>query len=195
MSFQNKDEISRTLKDGKYSGEMVYLSMLAAFGVVIHSVEASFPTPPWMKPGFANIITLTTISCFGLRPAVYVTLLRVVVGSLVIGTFLNPAFFLSFAGGLVSVLGMGLVYRCFPKTFSLIGISIVGAYLHSLAQIFIVSLVFIRHLDILYLFPLVFFAALATGIINGVVSIYATEKLGIFLKKKTTLQSAPVSSP
>lgn len=184
MSFRNRDEILETLREGGYTREMVYLSMLSAFAVAIHSAEASFPTPPWFKPGLANIITLTTIACFGLRCAIYVTLLRVVVGSLVIGTFLNPTFFLSLAGGTTSVLGMGLLHRWFPKTFSLIGISLVGAYLHSLAQITFVSLVFIRHSDILYLFPIVLASALPTGLLTGVASIYTSEKLNRFLEEK-----------
>lgn len=185
MSFQNREEISKTLREGGYNREMVYLSMLSAFAVVIHSAEASLPTPPWIKPGLANIITLTTLACFGLRCAIYVTLLRVLVGSLVIGTFLNPAFFLSFAGGAASVLGMGLVHRWFSRTFSLIGISLIGAYLHSLAQISVVSLVFIRHTDIFFLFPLVLASALPTGILTGVVAVYTTEKLDAFLRGKS----------
>ncbi len=184
MSFQNRDEISKTLRGGEYSSEMVYLSMLAAFAVVIHSAEASLPTPPWMKPGLANIITLTTIACFGLRSAIYVTLLRIVVGSMVIGTFLNPAFFLSLAGGVTSVLGMGLLYRWFSNTFSLIGISLVGAYLHSLAQITLVALIFVRHTDILYLFPLVLASAFPTGFLTGIAAVFTTEKLSAFLKGK-----------
>ncbi|MBI5187197.1 MAG: Gx transporter family protein [Nitrospinae bacterium] len=182
--MQNKDEIQKTLREGGYTREMVYLSMLSAFAVAIHSAEASFPTPPWLKPGLANIITLTTIACFGLRCAIYVTLLRVVVGSLVIGTFLNPAFFLSLAGGAASVLGMGLMHRWFSKTFSLIGISLAGAYLHSLAQMAFVSLVFIRHTDILYLFPIVLASALPTGVVTGIASIHASEKLSAFLEEK-----------
>ncbi len=184
MSLQNKKEISKTLQGGEYSREMVYLSMLAAFAVVIHTAEASLPTPPWMKPGLANIITLTTIVCFGLRCAIYVTLLRIVVGSIVIGTFLNPTFFLSFAGGITSVLGMGILHRWFSKTFSLIGISLIGAYLHSLAQIALVALIFVRHTDIFYLFPIVLASALPAGLLTGIASIYITEKLGgVFFKK------------
>lgn len=193
MSFQSKQEISKTLREGGYNREMVYLSMLSAFAVVIHSVETSLPTPPWMKPGLANIITLTTIACFGFRCAIYVTLLRVLVGSIVIGTFLNPAFFLSFAGAGASVLGMGLVHRWFPRTFSLIGISLIGAYLHSLAQISVVSLVFIRHTDIFFLFPLVLASALPTGILTGIAAIHATEKLNAFLRGKSPV--SPLSSP
>jgi len=185
MSYnQNRPqhEIAKTLEKGGYDREMVYLSMLAAFAVVIHSAEASLPTPPWMKPGLANIITLTTIACFGVRCAVYVTLLRVLVGSLVIGTFLNPAFFLSLTGGMASVLGMGILYRWFSNTFSLIGISLAGAYIHSLAQITFVSLVFARHADILYLFPIVLATAMPTGMMTGVASLYTTEKLGAILR-------------
>jgi heptaprenyl diphosphate synthase len=64
-------------------------------------VEAAIPSPlPGVKPGLANIVTLVVLQRLGMRAAVWVSLLRVVAGSLILGTFLSPSFVLSLCGAL-----------------------------------------------------------------------------------------------
>ena len=68
--------------------------MIVALGMVLHRLEILIPLPsPWIKLGLANVMTLVTLVFFGLRDAVTVTLLRIMLGSIVGGTFLSPAFY------------------------------------------------------------------------------------------------------
>ncbi len=84
------------------------VSSLVAMSIVIHSVEMFIPSPlPWLRFGFANIIVLTAIAMFGLRVGLMVTILRVFLGTILMGTFLTPAFFLGMGGGIGSTLVMG----------------------------------------------------------------------------------------
>ena len=75
---------------------MAVIALLVGLGVVLHRLEAMLPLPtPWVKLGLANIMTLVALVFLGFRAAVEVTLLRVLLGSVLGGTFLSPTFFLS----------------------------------------------------------------------------------------------------
>ena len=147
----------------------VYLSLLASLAIVIHTLEAAFPTPfPWMKFGLANIITLAAIVLFGLRAGMTVTLLRVFVGSIVTGTFLTPAFLLALSGGVASTLVLAAAFRWLTPFFSIIGISIIGAYTHTLIQVLVAYLVLVRHFQIFLLLPLFLTFSLLAGLLSGI---------------------------
>jgi heptaprenyl diphosphate synthase len=78
------------------------IARYAAAAIALSVAEAALPSPlPGIKPGLANIIVLVVLARYGWRDAAWVSLLRVVAGSLVIGQFLAPGFFLALAGALV----------------------------------------------------------------------------------------------
>ena len=81
----------------------------AAAAIVLTVAEAAIPLPlPGIKPGLANIVTLVVLARWGWREAVWVSLLRVLAGSLLLGQFLAPGFFLSLSGALASLLVLGM---------------------------------------------------------------------------------------
>ena len=146
----------------------VYLSLLASLAIVVNVLEAAVPTPfPWLKFGFANIITLTAIALFGLKAGMTITLLRVFVGTLLMGTFLTPSFFLAISGGVASTLVLGLTYKYLSNYFSLIGISIMGAYTHIIVQILVAYFVLIKHFQIFLLLPLFLIFSIFAGLLSG----------------------------
>ncbi|NIQ97346.1 MAG: Gx transporter family protein, partial [Desulfuromonadales bacterium] len=121
------------------------MALLVALGVVLHRVEALLPLPsPWIKLGLANIMTLLAVVYLGFRDALVVTALRVVLGSLLGGTFLGPTFFLSFAGGMAATGVMAGMYRLGARRFSLVGVSVAAAVAHTLAVAACVYLFFIQ---------------------------------------------------
>ncbi len=151
------------------SQRVVYLGLMTGLAMGLHIFESFIPMPvpvPGAKLGLANIISLYVILNFGLKDAVVVTVLRTVLGSLLSGTFMTIVFYFSFAGGLVSTLVMGAVVSSLPKQFSVVGISVLGAVTHNLAQIavamFVVESIYIA----LYL-PYMLFFALPTGVFVG----------------------------
>ena len=154
------------------------ISSLVAMAVVIHTVEMFIPSPsPWLRLGFANIIALTAIAMFGLRVGLMVTILRVFLGTILMGTFLTPAFILGMGGGIASTLVMGIVYGKLKGFFSLVGISVMGAYAHNIVQLAIVYLLFIRHSEIFYVLPVLLLFGILTGILNGIAATYLTTHL------------------
>ena len=83
-----------TIGETRINHRITTLSLIVALGVVLHRLEILIPLPsPWIKLGLANVMTLVTLIFFGLRDAVTVTLLRIMLGSIVGGTFLSLTFF------------------------------------------------------------------------------------------------------
>lgn len=148
------------------------LALLAAYALGLHSFESLLPTPiPWLRLGLANIITLITLLLYGMRAAILVTLIRVVLASLFSGTFLGPAFMLSLGGGIAGTLSMGFVLSFAPGLFSAIGLSIIGALFHNITQLFLAYFLFIQRIEaILLITPLIILIGTLTGTVNGAVS-------------------------
>jgi heptaprenyl diphosphate synthase len=148
------------------------IALLSAYAVALHGFESLLPTPiPWLRLGLANIITLITLLLYGIRAAMIVTLIRVILASLFIGTFLGPAFILSLGGGVTSTLTMGFVLYVAPRLFSTIGLSLVGALFHNIAQLVLAYFLFIRRIEaILLISPFIILIGALTGTVNGVIS-------------------------
>ena len=157
---------------------MAVIALLVGLGVVLHRLEALLPLPtPWIKLGLANIMTLIALVFFGFRAAVEVTLLRILLGSVLGGTFLSPTFFLSLAGGLASVGVMGLLYREGRKGFSLVGISVAAAYAHTTAIFVCVFFLFIHQNVFFNLLPVFLTFSLISGILTGLLANNITQHL------------------
>ena len=158
---------------------MAIIALLVGLGVVLHRLEALLPLPtPWVKLGLANIMTLIALVFLGFRVALEVTLLRILLGSVLGGTFLSPTFFLSLAGGLASVGIMGLLYReGRRRAFSLVGISVAAAYAHTTAIFVCVFFLFIQQNVFFNLLPVFLTFSLISGILTGLLANNITQHL------------------
>ncbi|MDX1810474.1 MAG: Gx transporter family protein [Gammaproteobacteria bacterium] len=162
----------------KASVEDHQIAALAALAIGIHVLEAALPSPlPGIKPGLANVITLVVYALYGLRFAVWVSMLRVFVGSLIIGTFLSPTFVLSFAGVIASLLTLYLSSRFLSQSLSLFGIAVLMALAHMLAQLLMVYWFFIPHVALWGLSPVFMSAALVFGCVTGYVALQVGNRL------------------
>lgn len=146
---------------------------VAAIGLSL--AETAIPSPlPGIKPGLANIIVLVVLMRYGWRDAVWVSLLRVMAGSIVFGQFLAPGFFLALTGALCSLVAMGLSSRIASRLpthwFGPVSHSIIAALAHVGGQIVLARLWLVPHDGVFYLLP--FFAASAVffGLINGLIA-------------------------
>jgi len=147
------------------------IALLSAYAIAIHSFENLLPTPiPWLRLGIANIITLATLVLYGFRAAMMVTLIRVILSSIFIGTFLGPGFIMSFGGGVTSTFAMGVVFSLFPRLFGPVGLSLIGALFHNMAQLFLAYFMFVQKIEpILIISPVLILLGTLTGIMNGVI--------------------------
>jgi heptaprenyl diphosphate synthase len=148
------------------------IALLAAFAVSLHGFDTLLPSPmPWLRLGLANSITLVTLLLYGMRAALMVTLIRVILSSLLAGTFLGPAFILSFGGGITSTCAMGAALFLMPRFFSTMGLSLIGALFHNLAQLLLAYVLFVQRIEaVLVITPLIIFIGTLTGAMNGAVA-------------------------
>lgn len=152
------------------------IAQLAAIAIGLSLVEAALPSPlPGIKPGLANIVTLLVLQRFGWRTAAWVSLLRVVAGSLLLGSFLSPGFILAFSGALLSLGALWLASKLPSAWFGPVSHSILAAFAHIAAQLAVVYFWLIPHAGVLYLTPVFAAAALLFGISNGLVAAYLLE--------------------
>ncbi len=147
------------------------MAVFAALAIVLHRMEALLPLPsPWIKLGLANIMTLMALIYMGLREAIIVTVVRVIGGSILAGTFMSPTFFLSMAGALVATFVMAIFYAKGKGPFSLVGICVASAYAHT-ATTFLCVYGFLGPMPGFFkLIPLFSCIALAGGVLTGLIA-------------------------
>ncbi len=140
----------------------------AAAAIMLTVAEAAIPLPlPGVKPGLGNIITLIVLARWGWREAAWVALLRVFAGSLLLGQFLAPGFFLSLSGALASLLALGAAIHLPARWFGPVSHSILAAAAHIGAQIVVARLWLAPHDGVFYLLPVFVVAAVLFGLVNG----------------------------
>jgi heptaprenyl diphosphate synthase len=148
------------------------IAWLAALAIAIHLLESGFPSPvPGLKPGLANIVTLLVLQYYGWQHAAWVSLLRVIAGSLILGTFMSPTFILSAAGAIGSLFALAILWYLLPKRwFGLVGFSILAAVAHILSQLFAAWTLYIPHPGILKLIPVLLLAGIFFGLFNAIIA-------------------------
>jgi len=148
-----------------------HIARMAAVALGLTVLESAAPSPlPGVKPGLANIVTLIVLARYGWRTAAWVSLLRVVAGSLLFGNFLSPGFFLSLSGAVFSLLVLALAQHLPSRWFGPVSHSIYAAFAHITGQMLVVYLWLIPHTGIAYLIPIFATAALVFGTVNGLIA-------------------------
>ncbi len=148
-----------------------HIARMAALALGLTVLEAAIPSPlPGVKPGLANIVTLIVLARYGWRAAAWVSLLRVVAGSLLFGNFLAPGFFLSFSGALCSLAVLAASMHLPRLWFGPVTHSILAAFAHIAGQLLVVYFWLIPNAGVAYLFPIFATAALVFGTVNGLIA-------------------------
>ena len=165
INFKKMVSPKETNKNNK---RLVSMALLVGLGIVLHRLEILLPLPsPWVKLGLANVMSLIALVFLGFKEAVIVTVLRVLLGAILGGTFMSPTFFLSLAGGLTGVGMMGLAYKNGSGPLSLVGVSVAAAFTHTTAIFLCVYFFFISQETFLKLLPVFLFLSLGAGIVTG----------------------------
>lgn len=150
------------------------LAMLLALGIVLHLLEGAFLPPlpvPGAKLGLANIVTLLALLAYGWRWGLLLGVLRVALGSLLSGAFLSLGFLLALAGAVTSALAMQLGRWAGGGRLGAVGLSLLGAVTHNLAQLAVFSL-WARHAGVFYYLPPLLLLAVPTGLFTGLAAAY-----------------------
>jgi heptaprenyl diphosphate synthase len=150
----------------------------AALAIAIHILEAAFPSPlPGVKPGLANVVTVVVLLRYGWATAAWVSGLRVLVGSLLVGTFLSPTFVMSASGAIAALAMLGVVRAVAGRHMGALGYSVAAALAHMATQLGVARMLFIPHPALWKLAPFLLTAALVFGIVSGVIAASVLARL------------------
>ncbi len=145
------------------------LAIMLSLSIVLSIVESLLPVIPipGVKLGLANVVTLIVMYIYGEKDAFMVLLLRIILVGLLRGNIFSVTFFLSMSGGMTAYLMMILFKNV--KVFSVIGVSIMGAFGHSVGQI-VMAIFLIERAELIYYFPYVLVISVITGVLTGLVA-------------------------
>ena len=148
--------------------KVALLGVLGALALVLgfleHLVIPDIPfLPVGAKPGLSNVVTMFTLMNFGFPAAIYITLIKALFALITRGV---TASVMSLCAGIFSVTVMCVMLKFKDKVFSLVGISILSAVAHNMAQLAVACVIsgtvsLVNYSKYLLIFSLV------TGFVTG----------------------------
>lgn len=161
---------------GSASGKRIaFTALLAAVALIFSYVEVLIPLPvgiPGVKLGIANLVVLIALYEYGMKPALAVNLIRILVAGLLFTGLFGAVY--SLAGAALSLLVMALLKR--TGLFSVVGVSMAGGVAHNLGQLLIAALV-VENMKMFLYFPILVYTGIAAGIGMGIIAYLTSRKL------------------
>ena len=145
--------------------------------MILSFVESQIPplsTIPGVKIGLANIVTVFLLYKLGIKEAVTVSVIRVLLSALLFGSFVSLMYS---AFGAVSALIIMIPAKRFTP-FSPIGVSVLGAVAHNAGQILAALILLGNAAIVYYLIPLTV-SGLIAGILVGLLGGIVAERISV----------------
>ena len=161
---------------------LTYLALTVSFALILSFIESRIPAfvaIPGVKMGLANIAVIFTLYKFGIKEAVAVSLVRVVLVSMLFGSPISMLY--SIAGAVLSLTGMYLLKRFTP--LSEIAVSVIGGVAHNVGQIIMASIMLGTNVVTYYL-PFLLLSGTIAGIAVGVASAMLIKRVDLKLITK-----------
>ena len=148
--------------------KLTVMALTTAIALVLSFIESQIPAfvaVPGVKMGLPNIAIVYALYRLGWKEAAMISLIRVVLVSLLFGS--AASFLYSFAGAVLSLLGMTLLKK--TGKFTEIVVSVAGGVLHNIGQIAMASI--ILETDALrYYLPVLLVSGILAGVVIGLIS-------------------------
>ncbi|MBC8313379.1 MAG: Gx transporter family protein [Candidatus Cloacimonetes bacterium] len=157
--------------------KILVLSAFSVISVLFFIFESFVPKPiPFLRIGLANIFILLILIKIDFSSAFIVLISKVILGNLFSGLLFTPIFLISLSGSILALLAMHFAIKS-NLGFSLVGVSILGATFHNLAQISVARFVLIKSVKIFSLVPIMLLLSIVMGIITGIIVSVLNEKI------------------
>lgn len=145
--------------------KLTQCAMLTALALIFSYIEFLVPISiglPGIKLGIANIVIVVAIYRLGGGYGFVINIARILLSALLFGNMFSAIYAL--CGGLLSLAVMLLLKK--TGWFSVVGVSMAGGVFHNVGQI-LMAILLVGSGKVLYYFPVLLLAGMATGIING----------------------------
>ena len=150
-------------------------ALLAALALIFSYIEFLIPisvAAPGIKLGIANIVIVVALYKLGVKWALPINVVRVLLSALLFGSVFSALY--SLAGAILSFIVMALLMK--TDKFSIAGVSMAGGVAHNLGQL-IVACLAMETTNVLYYYPVLLVSGLATGIGIGILATVIVKKL------------------
>lgn len=149
------------------SRKISMIAVFTAFAVIVSYVESFIPIIPipGVKLGFANIAIVLAIYLIGIKEALIIDILRILIVGFLFGSLMSIAFALT--GGILSFAVMALLAKW--NKISIVTVSICGGITHNIGQIIVAALAVQTFAVVTYV-PVLLIAGLVCGAIIGMIS-------------------------
>lgn len=130
------------MKQTQIPSEMINrIALLAGLAFLLSAVEYTIPKPlPFIRLGLANFPILIALSCFSPTQVLLLILLKILGQGLIQGTLFSYTFLLSSSGSISAGLVMIFLFKTGGKRITLIGVSLAGALVSNLIQIYLAGI-------------------------------------------------------
>ena len=149
--------------------EITVSAVLIAAALTIFIIESHIPplVPLYgVKPGFANIITLVTLSLWNRQKSFYILFLRIIIASVVTGS--GIAVLYSLSGGFFCFAAM-IVMQKITGGKHMPAISMVGGVFHNIGQLLTAAVV-LGSTSVFVYFPILVSSGIAAGFFTGIIA-------------------------
>lgn len=160
--------------------KLTFLALTISFAMILSYLESRIPALvaiPGIKVGLANIAVIFTLYKFGLKEAITVSIIRVLLISMLFG---NPVSLIySISGAVFSLLVMVLLKRFTP--LAEITVSVCGGVMHNVGQIIAASIMLGTNVVVYYL-PFLILSGTIAGVAVGIASAILVKRIKLKIK-------------
>ena len=157
--------------------KLTSLALAISFALILSFIESRIPAfvaIPGVKVGLANIAIIFMLYKFGIKEAIIVSIIRVVMVSILFGSV--ASLFYSIAGAVLSLTVM-IILKCITPLKE-VAISVVGGVMHNVGQIIMASILLDTNVVVYYL-PFLLVSGPIAGIVVGITAALLIQKIKI----------------
>ena len=155
--------------------QLTTMAFVIAFAMILSFVESRIPTfvaIPGVKVGLANIAVIFTLYKLGVKEAITVSIIRVLLISMLFGSPVSLIY--SISGATLSLATMILLKKLTPLTE--VTISVTGGVMHNVGQIAAASFMLSTNVVIHYL-PFLLVSGTIAGVVVGIASAILIKRI------------------
>lgn len=155
--------------------QLTTMAFVIAFAMILSFVESRIPALvaiPGVKVGLANIAVIFTLYKLGVKEAITVSIIRVLLISMLFGSPVSLIY--SISGATLSLATMILLKKLTPLTE--VTISVTGGVMHNVGQIAAASFMLSTNVVIYYL-PFLLVSGTIAGVVVGIASAILIKRI------------------
>ena len=155
------------------------LALTVSFALILSFIESRIPAfvaIPGVKVGLANIAVIFTLYKFGIKEAIAVSIVRIILVSMLFGSPISMIY--SIFGATLSLAVMFILKKLTP--LSEVAVSVSGGVMHNIGQITAASIMLGTNVVVYYL-PFLLVSGTIAGIVVGIASGLLIQKVDLKL--------------